>query len=213
MFTGIVQAVGRVGHIREAPDHRKVVLEAPAEFGESLTPGASVAVDGACLTVAEVVDGGIRVDIVRATLDRTIAGSYRVGGRVNLEGALKMGEGIDGHLVQGHIDGIGDLIQVRDQGAGVTMQFRVPSEVHQQTLLHGSIALNGVSLTVQELAEDDTVEVAIIPHTRLHTNLVDLRPGDLVNVEGDLIGKYVGKWVRSWAGKPDANGQEGHHAL
>jgi len=122
-----------------------------------------------------------------------------VGSRVNLERAMRMGARLDGHLVQGHVDGVGQLESVVVEGDFHRLRFRIPSEVHRGTLLHGSITLNGVSLTVNALEPEHRIEVGIIPHTWTHTNLSHLAPGDPVNVEGDLIGKYVGRWMEGVA--------------
>ena len=130
---------------------------------------------------------------IRPTLERTIAGDYREGSRVNLERAMTMADGIDGHLVQGHIDTIGHLIHSKKDGEYWMMDFYVPQEVHDLTVPHGSIALNGVSLTVSELRPEQVCRIGVIPFTFEHTNLGDLAPETPVNVEGDMIGKYVAR--------------------
>jgi riboflavin synthase len=160
---------------------------------EDLQPGASVCLDGACHTVVEVLEGGFTVNSVGTTLSRTVAGDYTDGSPVNLERALAMGTRLDGHLVQGHIDGVGDLIGAEHQGEYRLLDFRIPSDVASGTILHGSITLNGVSLTVNAISDDHICQVAVIPFTWEHTNLSMLEPGARVNVEGDLIGKYVRK--------------------
>lgn len=193
MFSGIVEAVGMVTAVIPRDEVRELVLEAPGIAGE-LVPGQSVSVDGACLTVVEPRKAGFTVEVIGTTLSRTIAGRYLPGTRVNLERALRMGDRLDGHLVQGHVDGVGELVSSRREGEFHLLDVRLPGEVARGTILHGSICLNGVSLTVNAL--DGTLcQVGIIPYTWEHTNLALLRPGDPVNVEGDLIGKYVGKWM------------------
>ncbi len=193
MFTGIVEALGRVEEVTEAESLRRFRITAPAAFLEGVVPGDSIAVDGACLTPVEVESGAFHVEAVGTTLGRTLAGRYLPGTRVNLERALRMGERLDGHLVQGHVDGMGHLMQIAKEGDFWRMEVRLPPEVHRATLLHGSVTLNGVSLTVNRLLDGDRIEVALIPHTWAHTNLSALEPGDPLNVEGDLIGKYVGR--------------------
>lgn len=193
MFTGIVEAVGEVTGVSEGDRIRTIEVSVEPGFLEGVAPGDSISVDGACLTPVRVAAGSFAVEAVGTTLARTVAGSYRTGSRVNLERAMALGDRLDGHLVQGHVDGMGELIEVRDAGDFRLMDVRVPGEVHRATILHGSISLNGVSLTVNGLEEPDRVQVAIIPHTWSHTNFSTLKPGDPVNVEGDLIGKYVGK--------------------
>lgn len=192
MFTGIVEATATVRETEDRETTRRFVLEAPGLAGET-SPGDSVAVDGACLTVTERDEDRFAVDVIGTTLERTIAGGYRPGTRVNLERALRAGARLDGHIVQGHVDGVGHLIQTVKDGEFWRMDVRIPADVLRATVLHGSITLNGVSLTVSDLLDDDAVQIGIIPHTWEHTNLGDLRPGDPVNVEGDLIGKYVGR--------------------
>lgn len=192
MFTGIVEAVGRVVALEERDGARRLRFEAPT-LGPALRLGDSVSVDGACLTVTGADASGFAVDVIGTTLDRTIAGLYGVGSAVNLERALAFGGRIDGHLVQGHVDGRGALVRSEKAGDFWMMDFRLPSEVAALTVPRGSVALNGVSLTVADLLGEDVCRIGIIPHTYAHTNLGGLRPGDAVNVEGDLIGKYVGR--------------------
>ncbi len=151
----------------------------------------SISLDGACHTVVEVLAGGFTVNSVGTTLSRTVAGDYTDGSPVNLERAVAVGTRLDGHLVQGHVDAVGELIGVEDQGEYRLLDFRIPSDVASGTILHGSIALNGVSLTVNAISDDHICQVAVIPYTLDHTNLRLLEPGGRVNVEGDLIGKYV----------------------
>ncbi len=193
MFTGIVEAMGTVVGLEEGSSTRRMVVEVGSGFLDGVVPGASIAVDGACLTPIRVEEGRFTVEAIGTTLSRTIAGGYGRGTRVNLERALALGGRLDGHLVQGHVDGIGHLISVREDGEFWRLVFHVPDDIWGLTLLHGSIALNGVSLTVNALGSTSELEVGIIPHTWTHTNLSHLSPGDAVNVEGDLIGKYVGR--------------------
>jgi riboflavin synthase len=193
MFTGIVEAVGTVVGLEEGSSTRRLVVEVASSFLEDVVPGASIAVDGACLTPTQVEEDRFTVEAIGTTLSRTIAGGYGRGTRVNLERALALGGRLDGHLVQGHVDGIGHLSSVREDGEFWRLVFHVPRAIWNLTLLHGSIALNGVSLTVNALGSAPELEVGIIPHTWAHTNLSHLSPGDPVNVEGDLIGKYVGR--------------------
>jgi riboflavin synthase len=192
MFTGIVEALGRVTRTTDLETTRRFVIEAPG-FGGELAGGDSVAVDGACLTVTDAGPEGFSVDVIGTTLDRTIAGRYTPGTSVNLERAMRMEDRLDGHLVQGHIDGIGHLDQLQQDGEFWLMDFRVPADVLQTTILHGSITLNGVSLTVSDFVGDAGVRIGIIPFTFHHTDLGSLAVGDPVNVEADLIGKYVGR--------------------
>lgn len=199
LFTGIVESVGRVAQVEKREDGRTLSVE--ADFGPKLTPGQSVAVDGACLTVRSLVHPqSFAVDLGSSTLERTIAGKYRPGSRVNLERAVRAGDRLDGHLVQGHVDGTGSLLAREDRGTTRLLTFRLPESVFETTVLHGSVAINGVSLTVNGLGPGTACQVAIVPHTWEHTNFQTLAPGDPVNVEADLVGKYVHRLLRSRRG-------------
>ena len=190
MFSGIVEEVGTIRATREMDGARELEIEAAVVLVD-LQPGSSVSLDGACHTVVEVLAGGFTVNSVGTTLSRTVAADYTEGTSVNLERALAVGTRLDGHLVQGHVDAVGDLIGVEDQGEYRLLDFRIPSDVASGTILHGSITLNGVSLTVNAISDDHICQVAVIPYTWEHTNLSMLESGGGVNVEGDLIGKYV----------------------
>ncbi len=192
MFTGIIEAIGVVRGVEERATPRRFWVEAPGLAGE-LAPGDSVAVDGACLTVVVPEADRFAVDVIGTTLARTVAGTYGDGSRVNLERALAAGSRIDGHLVQGHIDGVGHLVRCTMEGEFWIMDFRLPAEVAALTVERGSLAINGVSLTVADMPAAEVCRVGIIPFTHEHTNLGALAEGSPVNVEGDLIGKYVGK--------------------
>jgi riboflavin synthase len=193
MFSGIVEEMGTVGATRELEGARELEIAADVVLGD-VESGSSVALDGACHTVVELCPGGFTVNSVGTTLSRTVAAHYAEGSVINLERAIAIGTRLDGHLVQGHVDAVGELIQVEEGGGFRLLDFRIPPEVASGTILHGSITLNGVSLTVNAIT-DDVCQVAVIPYTWKHTNLSLLEPGGLVNVEGDLIGKYVRKFV------------------
>jgi riboflavin synthase len=196
MFTGLVEAVGAVTAVTELEGGRRIWVAAP--WTSDVARGESIAVDGACLTAAEVEDDAFSVEVVGTTLSRTTLGRYRPGTRVNLERALRLSDRLGGHLVQGHVDAVGTLEGVRDEGSYHLLDFGIPAEIEAVTILHGSIAISGVSLTVNAL-RPGRCQVAIIPHTWEHTNLRDLRPGDPVNLEGDLVGKYVARMAAAWA--------------
>jgi len=191
MFSGIVETVGTVVAAQTTPEGRRIRVRAPELVGD-LAVGGSVAVDGACLTAVEVHPDGFAADVIGTTLSRTIAGTYGEGTRVNLERALRLGDRLDGHLVQGHVDGVGEVIGVRSEGDSRLVDLSLPPDVDAVTVLHGSITVNGVSLTVSTLSAG-RCQVALIPHTLAVTSLAGLRTGDPVNLEGDLIGKYVGR--------------------
>jgi len=199
MFTGIIEAVGTIAATREKAGAREFVIEAP-EFGGELKAGASITVDGACQTAVRTDARSFAIDTIGTTLSRTIAGAYRVGTKVNLERSMVLGGRLDGHLVQGHVDGVGRVQSVRQEGDYWLMDFQIPPVVEGVVILHGSITINGVSLTVNAIPAQGQAQVGIIPFTWEHTNLGSLKPGDAVNLEGDLIGKYVAKLLSAWKG-------------
>ncbi len=189
MFTGIVVAVGTVVERRSLEGAVEFAVRAE-EFADELCEGESVAVDGVCFTVTGVEDGAFRFTSVLTTLERTTFGAMEVGRRVNLERALRAGEPLGGHMVQGHVDGVGEVTGVERQGETVLVRIALPSEIAALTVPRGSLAVDGVSLTVAELAAE-VAEIALIPYTWTHTALDRLEVGDRVNLEADLIGKYV----------------------
>jgi len=191
VFSGIVEAIGTIRDVEDLTSTRRFWVEAP--FAAEVAEGDSVAVDGACLTAVELRDGAFAVDVIGTTLTRTVAGTYAEGSAVNLERALRAGSRIDGHIVQGHIDGTGRLEQHTRSGEFWTMDFRLPTDVAALTVPRGSVTINGVSLTVAEMQSAEVARIGVIPFTHEHTNLGRLADGAIVNVEGDLIGKYVGK--------------------
>jgi riboflavin synthase len=192
VFSGIVEAIGTVVAAEATAAGRRLRVRAPEVVGD-LAVGGSIAVDGACLTAVEVHPDGFSVDVIGTTLSRTVASTYREGSKVNLERALRLGDRLDGHLVQGHVDGVGEVVGVESDGDARLVDFTLPPEVDVVTVPHGSIAVNGVSLTVNALPAPGRCQVALIPHTRAVTTLDALRAGDRVNLEGDLIGKHVGR--------------------
>lgn len=195
MFTGIVEAVGEVVSVDGSGAGRTLVVAAP--FVEEMTHGQSVAIDGACLTATAVGQGTFAVEVGSSTLERTVAGRYLPGSPVNLERAIRLGDRLDGHLVQGHVDGLGTYLGGSTVGETRFLEFEIPPDVFSTTILHGSIALNGISLTVNRLLPGAVCEVAVIPFTWKHTNLFSLESGDGVNVECDLVGKYVRRMVET----------------
>lgn len=190
MFTGIVEEVGTLAGLREDGGGR-VLTVACRTVLEGLSLGDSVAVDGVCLTVTSLLDGAFTVHAVATTLERTTLGGFAAGRRVNLERAVAVGARLGGHLVQGHVDGVGRIAAVQARGDHTLIDVSLPDEVAAVTVLHGSVTLNGVSLTVNGLPAPGVCQVSIIPYTRQHTTLADTRAGDAVNLEGDTIGKYV----------------------
>lgn len=190
MFTGIVEEVGRVIEARDLGEGREFVIGCGV-VREGLALGDSVAVEGVCLTVVELRDAAFVVQAVATTLGRTTVGRFAPGSAVNLERAVTLGTRLGGHMVQGHVDGTGTVTAVGPRDEHTLIDFTLPADVAAVTVLHGSITVNGISLTVNALPEPGVCQVSIIPYTWDHTSLPALREGDAVNLEGDLIGKYV----------------------
>jgi riboflavin synthase len=206
VFTGIVEEVGTVREVR--PEGNGAVFTIAAEtVRDGLALGDSVAIDGACLTVTSLLDGAFTVQAVGTTIERTTFGGFAADRRVNLERAVALGARLGGHLVQGHVDGLGEVVSIRREEELVLIEFSMPDDVAAVTVLHGSITVNGVSLTVNELPRPAVCQVSIIPFTWEHTNFADLAVGDRVNLEGDTIGKYV----RHLLGQPGAGGAGSEH--
>lgn len=188
MFSGLISAVGVVRDLSKTPDGLELTIAAPFR---GLALGESIAIDGACLTVVRRKRGQFTVQVIATSLERTRFGSMKVGDRVNLERALRVGDRLGGHIVQGHVDGIGEVLAVTRREDAVVVDVRVPGEVAGVSIPLGSITIDGVSLTVVAMPGKSTVRLSLIPFTLQHTTLGRLRRGSLVHVEGDLIGKYV----------------------
>jgi riboflavin synthase len=188
MFSGIVTGIGTVREARPSDGGLDLTIECG---WPDLTAGESVAVDGACLTVAAVVAGGFAAHVVRTSLDRTRFGDLRAGSRVNLERALRVGDRLGGHLVQGHVDGVGTVVRVASREDVRLLDVAAPPEVAQVSVPLGSITVDGVSLTVNAMPAPGTIQISLIPFTLEHTTLAERRPGDRVHLEADAIGKYV----------------------
>ncbi len=195
MFTGIIEEVGRVRAVEALETGRRFVIEADAALAD-LDVADSIAVDGTCTTVVERTPQGFAFHAMGPTLERTTLGGMEPGRRVNLERPLALGERLGGHLVQGHVDAVGRVVAIQREGEHVLLDVAMPAEVAETTVLHGSIAINGVSLTVSRLLPGDIAQVALIPYTWEHTNLSDLRVGAGVNLEADMLGKFVAQLVK-----------------
>lgn len=188
MFTGLVAAIGSVRQARDADGGRRLTISSP---WTDLTPGESIAVDGACLTVVTCGNGAFEVEVVSTSLDRTNFGGYGAGRRVNLERALRAGDPLGGHLVQGHVDGVGEVADIRPRDDALLLDLAVPESITDISIPLGSVTVDGVSLTVNALTGPGRIQVAVIPFTLERTTLADRRPGDRVHIEGDLVGKYL----------------------
>lgn len=193
MFTGIIETVGRVAGVEAQGEKTRLAIEA-AFVADGLPLGASVAVNGACLTVVAVTPRQVVFEAVRETLDRSSLGELRIGSRVNLERALRADGRFDGHIVQGHVDGTGRVRAIERQGDDVRFAVDCEPEFAAWLVPKGSIAIDGVSLTLVQVGAAG-FDVALIPHTLVATNLADRQPGDRVNLEADVLGKYVQKYL------------------
>jgi riboflavin synthase len=189
VFTGIVRERGRVRAVEGEGDGRRIVVEAP-ETAATTAVGDSVSIGGACLTVVAVADGKIAFDAVAETLSRTSLGTLSPAAEVNVEPALRAGEPLGGHFVQGHVDAVGRVRSVVSEGAGRRVWVDAPEDVLRYCVEKGSITVEGVSLTIAELDETGFA-VALIPHTLVVTTLGGLRPGEPVNLEADVLAKYA----------------------
>ena len=185
MFTGIVQEVGRVVSL----DGGRLEVDAP-RIAASTRIGDSVAIDGVCLTAVSVEGGRIAFDAVAETLRRSALGRLEQGSAVNVEPPLKAGDPLGGHVVQGHVDAVGAVRSIALEPEGARMWFDAPPEVLRYCVEKGSVAVSGVALTITTL-DDDGFEVALVPHTLAATTLGSVRPGDEINLEADVLAKYV----------------------
>jgi riboflavin synthase len=195
MFTGIIEEVGRVARIEQRGENRRITIAAE-NVGKELKPGDSVAVSGVCLTALDIKPGSFGADLAPETWVRTSFSRMEEGALVNLELAMKADGRFGGHIVQGHVDGVGKLIALERiaDSENWWLRLELPSEVEKYTVYKGSLSIEGISLTVAEL-EGGVCTIAIIPHTVEMTNLNSLKPGDPVNLEADLIAKYVEKMM------------------
>lgn len=200
MFTGIIEGLGRIAAVRPAGAGRRLVVEAEFSLAGSRV-GDSIAVSGACLTAVAIAERRFEVDVAPETLARTTLGAARAGERVNLERALRLGDRLDGHLVSGHIDGTGTILAREPLGNAILVTIGVPPELAAGMILKGSVAVDGVSLTINAL-ESDRFGVSIIPHTAKLTTIGFKEKGAAVNIETDMIGKYVQKFLAGTAAPP-----------
>jgi riboflavin synthase len=189
MFTGIVEHVGKVESLQTSAQGSRLYVHA-GPLAASLAISGSIAVNGCCLTIVEIHGETFAADLSSETLRRAAFGELKRGARVNLERPLTAGKEFGGHFMQGHVDGIGRVARVDPDGANWWLGVRLPSELLRYVAMKGSIAIDGISLTVANLATD-VVEAAIIPFTYANTNLQALRPGDAVNIEADILAKYL----------------------
>ena len=192
MFTGIVTDVGRVRVVRDTNRDRRFEIETGFDLA-TVEIGASIAHAGCCLTVVEKGDGWFAVEVSAETLAMTTLGDWAEGRRVNLERAARVGDELGGHMVSGHVDGVGEVLSVEAEGGSHRVKVRVPRPLHRLIAPKGSITVEGVSLTVNEV-EDDVFGVNLIPHTWEVTTLGALAAGARVNLEIDMLARYLARW-------------------
>jgi riboflavin synthase len=205
MFTGIITALGTVREVTPvgAGKDMRLVITAPWKDTASIAIGASIACSGCCLTAVEIGPDWFAADASAETLGRTILGSWRPGTRVNLERSLRVGDELGGHIVSGHVDGVGEALSATPENASIRWRFRVPAPLSRFIAVKGSVAVDGVSLTVNEV-DGDIFGVNIIPHTAEVTGFASLKPGDAVNIEIDMLARYVARMAEALTGPPAA---------
>ncbi|MDB5436801.1 MAG: ribE [Phenylobacterium sp.] len=192
MFTGIVTDVGRVRSVRETNRDRRFEIETAFDLA-TVDIGASISHAGCCLTVVEKGPDWFAVEVSGETLSATTLDAWKAGRRVNLERAAKVGDELGGHIVSGHVDGMGEVLSVESEGGSHRVRIRAPRPLHRFIAPKGSITIEGVSLTVNEV-EDDVFGVNLIPHTRDVTTLGELKAGSRVNLEIDMLARYLARW-------------------
>jgi len=193
MFTGIIEGFGTIREVRPEGQGKRMTVDADF-FLEQTKIGDSICVSGACLTVVMIDDKRFTVDVSPETLAKTTFKSAKIGDRVNLERALRLSDRIDGHLVSGHIDGIGTVTLKQNIGNAIIVSFKVPEFISYYMIQKGSVAVDGISLTINNCGHD-SFDISIIPHTAKLTTIGLKKAGDLVNIETDMIGKYVERFV------------------
>ncbi|GAA1581807.1 riboflavin synthase [Actinomadura kijaniata] len=193
MFTGIVEELGEIEAVESLADSARLTVRGPLVTQDAVH-GASIAVNGVCLTVVEAIDGRFTADVMKETLDRSSLGALAAGSRVNLERPVRLADRLGGHLVQGHVDGVGEIVSREPGERWDVVTVSLPAHLARYVVDKGSITVDGISLTVVE-AGDDFFTVALIPTTLALTTLGHKRPGDPVNLEVDVVAKYVERMI------------------
>ena len=201
MFTGLIEDVGTIESLDRIPEGAR--LRIASHLAEELAVGDSIAVNGCCLTATAVDGDRFEIEAMNQTLEVTVLDSVEEGSKVNLELAMKVGDRLGGHIVQGHVDGVGTVVSVEDDGFARRVRVSLPTQLLQLVVDKGSLTLNGVSLTVAEL-EGEWAEVSLIPETLERTNLGEVRVGSRLNVECDVVAKYVERLMSPFARKEQA---------
>ena len=200
MFTGIIEELGTVGQMDRRPDSIKLTIQARKVL-EGTQLGDSIAVNGVCLTVTSMTDSSFTADVMHETMRRSSLSDIKSGSKVNLERAMQVGGRLGGHIVSGHIDGVGHIARIAADGIARVITISIPKDMEPFIVEKGSIAIDGISLTVAAV-EPEAFSVSVIPHTAAVTLLGKKRAGDVVNLENDIIGKYVDKLLHPAAPPP-----------
>jgi riboflavin synthase len=203
MFTGLIQDVGSVARIEKSGENTRLVIRTKMDL-KQVALGDSISVEGYCQTVVHISNDLFAVEVSPETLERTTAGSLRVGARVNLEPALRLSDRLGGHLVSGHIDGVGTIKGIDAGKKFHAIQIEAPESILRYCIEKGSVAVDGISLTINKV-DSTSLTVGIIPHTADQTTLIAKSVGDRVNLECDLIGKYVERFLSASMGKTTEN--------
>jgi len=191
MFTGIIEDKGKVLGIEYRGQEKKLTIELPSYLTE-VQLGDSININGVCLTIVQKMEQTIELDLSQETLQKTILGELREGDQVNLERALKLTDRLGGHIVTGHIDGMGKILEKKEERDFLRLRIRIPESISRYVVQKGSIAIDGISLTVNE-SQNDEIQLTLIPYTIEKTTLINKKVGDRVNIEADIFGKYVEK--------------------
>ena len=199
MVTGIIEELGTVGQMDRRPDSIKLTIQARKVL-EGTQLGDSIAVNGVCLTVTSMTDSSFTADVMHETMRRSSLSDIKSGSKVNLERAMQVGGRLGGHIVSGHIDGVGHIARIAADGIARVITISIPKDMEPFIVEKGSIAIDGISLTVVSVGNSQ-FSVSIIPHTMANTTLIDKHPGAVVNLETDVIGKYVHSFTTAHTGK------------
>jgi riboflavin synthase len=202
MFTGIIEGLGTISGIQPSNQGKKITVKSDF-FLENTKIGDSIALNGACLTAVEIRGNSFQVDVAPETLSMSILSHAKIGDRVNLERALRLSDRLDGHLVSGHVDGIGKIKERKNQGNAIIITVEIPDTISRYIIKKGSVAVDGVSLTVNA-CNSNSFQISIIPHTAKLTTVGFKRIGDQVNIETDMIGKYIERFITQKAGDSES---------
>jgi len=204
MFTGIIEDKGKVLRVEYRGQEKRLTLELPIHLTE-IQLGDSISINGVCLTVVEKKGKTMGVDLSFETLQKTLSGDLKEGDQVNLERALRLSDRLGGHIVTGHIDGVGVIIEKRKERDFFQLRIQIPKSISRYIVRKGSIAIDGISLTVNECQKEE-IQMTLIPYTLGKTTLIDKKVGDRVNVETDILGKYVEKMLDQRNGRSEKMG-------